>query len=162
MLKYFRNVRTLEELKKAYRVLAMANHPDRGGDLEKMKEINAEYDAVFQKVKNLHTNAKGETYTKETEEAPEEFRNIIDRLMKMVGVHVEVIGSFIWLSGNTKAHKDAIKELGFKWSKNKGMWYKSPDGYRRKSRINHSIDDIRDMFGVQFDGYGFSSPLLQD
>ena len=158
---YFKNVRTLEELKKQYRVLAMKNHPDKGGDVEIMKAINAEYDELFKRVKDIHVNAKGETYTKETTEAPNEFRDIIDKLMKMVGVHIELIGSFIWLSGNTKPFKDILKELGFKWSKGKSMWYKAPEGYRRKTRTNHSIDDIRDMFGVRFEADGYGRTMLQ-
>ena len=31
----------------------MANHPDRGGDLETMKAINAEYDNLFKMVNSL-------------------------------------------------------------------------------------------------------------
>lgn len=160
-MRFFLNVGTLEELKKEYRTLAMKHHPDRGGDLETMQAINAEYDEVFKRVKNLHTNANGETYEKETQEQPDEFRNIIEILLRMQGVHIEVIGSFIWLSGDTKVYKDQIKELGFKWSSNKKMWYKSPEGYRRMTKKNHSIDEIRGMFGVQYEGNGQGCLRLQ-
>jgi len=37
---------TPEEIKKAYRKLAMTNHPDRGGDHNKFAEINAAYDTL--------------------------------------------------------------------------------------------------------------------
>lgn len=160
-MRFFKNVRTLEELKKEYRTLATKHHPDRGGDLETMQAINSEYDEVFKRVKNLHTNAKGETYEKETQEQPNDFRDIIEVLLRMQGVHIEVIGSFIWLSGETKVYKDQIKELGFKWSSNKKMWYKSPEGYRRRTRKNHSIDEIRGMFGVQYEGNGQGYMRLQ-
>ena len=43
-MRYFNNCNTLDELKKEYRRLAMIHHPDRGGDLETMKTINAEYE----------------------------------------------------------------------------------------------------------------------
>ena len=42
---YFDGICTLDELKKAYRELALANHLDRGGDTAVMQAINAEYDA---------------------------------------------------------------------------------------------------------------------
>lgn len=146
--RYFTKIETLEELKKQYRALAMKNHPDRGGDVETMKLINAEYDKAFAEVKDTHKNAKGETYTKESTETPEEFRDIIDRLMRMGGVEIEIIGCFIWLSGNTKEHKDSIKAMGFRWHSKKKMWYKSPEGYRRRGKKQYSMDEIRDMYGT--------------
>lgn len=145
--KHFIRIETLEDLKKQYRTLAMKHHPDRGGDVELMQEINAEYDRAFAQVKDYHKNAKGETYTKENTETADEFKDIIATLLKMQGVEVEVIGCFIWLSGNTKEHKDAIKALGFKWHSKKHMWYKSPAGYHRRGKKQYDMDEIRSMYG---------------
>lgn len=50
-MKYFAQCKNLEELKKEFRRLAMIHHPDRGGDVETMKAINNEYDAVFPALK---------------------------------------------------------------------------------------------------------------
>ena len=160
-MKYFTNIKTLEELKKEYKRLALENHPDRGGDVEVMKAINAEYDIMFNRVKDIHVNAKGETYTKENTETPSEFKDIIDKLIRMEGLEIEIIGCFIWLSGNTKAHKDNIKALGFKWHSTKKMWYKAPEDYRKKSKKKYSIEEIRDMYGVQgtFTGKGTDERL---
>lgn len=47
MAKYFKNVKSFEDLKKSYKDLIKKNHPDNGGDLEVMKEINVEFDALF-------------------------------------------------------------------------------------------------------------------
>lgn len=44
---YFQNVKTLDELKKEYRRLAMIHHPDVGGTVEAMQAINAEFEALF-------------------------------------------------------------------------------------------------------------------
>lgn len=46
-MKYFKNVRSLKDLKAQYRKLALENHPDAGGDIEKMKAVNAEYDVLY-------------------------------------------------------------------------------------------------------------------
>lgn len=159
--RYFVRIETLEELKKQYRVLAMKHHPDRGGDVETMKEINAEYDRAFAKVKDIHKNAKGETYTKENPETAEQFRDIIDKLLRMKGVEVEVIGCFIWLSGNTKEHKDDIKAMGFKWHSKKKMWYKSPEDYHRRGKKQYSMAEIRDMYGTSGKMYGNANEMLQ-
>ena len=50
-MKYFKNITSLAELKKQYRALAIANHPDKGGDTETMQAINAEFDALLEKTK---------------------------------------------------------------------------------------------------------------
>ena len=44
---YFKNISSYENLKSQYRTLALANHPDAGGDVEIMKAINSEYDKLF-------------------------------------------------------------------------------------------------------------------
>ena len=38
------NFSSLPEIRKAYRRLALKYHPDRGGDEEKMKELNTAYE----------------------------------------------------------------------------------------------------------------------
>lgn len=38
-MKYFKNLETMEEVKKQYRKLAMKFHPDRGGDEEIFKKM---------------------------------------------------------------------------------------------------------------------------
>ena len=45
MSKYFKSIKSYEDLKNQYKNLLKANHPDNGGDVETMKEINVEYDA---------------------------------------------------------------------------------------------------------------------
>ena len=68
MTQYFKNCKTLDELKVEYRKLAMQHHPDRGGDLETMKAINVEYDILFPTLKKLY-NATAEKPTTETAES---------------------------------------------------------------------------------------------
>ena len=46
-MKHFTNIKSLAELKKQYRTLAITNHPDKGGKVEIMQEINNEYDQLY-------------------------------------------------------------------------------------------------------------------
>lgn len=59
MAKYFKNVKSYDDLKSQYKVLLKANHPDNGGDQEAMKEINVEYDALFKIWKNRKEKETG-------------------------------------------------------------------------------------------------------
>jgi curved DNA-binding protein CbpA len=140
--------RTLEELKVAYRKLAMEHHPDRGGTDEAMKAVNAEYDALFPKLKNVHKTKDGETYTKETAETPAFFKYLINDLMKMDGIIIEIIGCFVWVTGDTKPNKDRLKALNFKWHSKKSAWYLKPEDYRKRSRKDYDLDEIRSMYGT--------------
>ena len=150
-MKYLKDIHTLEELKKKYRKWAVKLHPDVGGSEAEMKILNAEYEALFAKVKDIHVNRDGEEYRKETNEAPQDFIRIINELLKLVGIHIEVIGCFIWVTGQTKPYKETLKNLGMKWHNSKKCWFLPPDGYRRFGEREYSMEEIRDMYGVQYD-----------
>lgn len=60
MAKYFKSVKSYDNLKNQYKKLLKENHPDNGGDLEVMKEINVQYDALFQIWKNKKEAETGE------------------------------------------------------------------------------------------------------
>ena len=148
---YIKDVKTLEELKKSYKKLALKLHPDCGGNNEEMAQLNNEYDELFSKLKNTHKNKNVETYTKETDETPEQFKDILNRLfvLKMDGVEIEIVGTFIWLTGNTKPYKDDVKALVFRYSPKKYAWYKAPKDYKKRSHKNYDMDTIRGMYGSQ-------------
>lgn len=89
------SIRTLEELKKTYHRLCLKLHPDVGGSDEEMKILNAEYETLFERVKNVHVNKDGEIYEKETQETPQEFQWLINELLKLDGIEIEIIGCFV-------------------------------------------------------------------
>lgn len=142
---------TVEQLKAEYKKLAMKHHPDRGGNTSDMQEINNEYDILFAKLKNIHATAEGKTYkaNKETTETPEEFKNIINSLINLKGINIELCGSWLWLTGNTREHKEKLKGLHFKWSKSKCAWYYHSNDYRKSSRKTYSLEEIRDLYGSE-------------
>ena len=148
-MKYFNTCNTAEELKKEYRKLAKQLHPDLGGNEEEFKVMQNEFEKMWERLKNIHTNSEGETYTKETAETPQEFINIIDVLTKLNDIEVEICGSWIWVSGNTREHKEVLKGLKFHWAKKKQAWYYHSEPYRKKSNRELTLDEIREMFGSQ-------------
>lgn len=150
-MKWFNNPQTLEELKEQYRKLALKNHPDLGGSTKAMQEINAEYEALFARLKNVHRTASGETYTakEETTEKAADFVNIINVLINLDGLIIEICGKWLWVSGNTKPYRETLKELHFRWSQNKTAWYYHATPYRKKSSKSLSLDEIRDLYGSE-------------
>lgn len=147
-MKYFTTCTTLDELKKEYRRLAMANHPDRGGDEATMKAINAEYASRFEVLKSQH-NTTADACRKTTE-APEEFISIINALLKVPGLVVELCGSWLWISGDTRSNREALKAAGCRWSSSKKMWYwRHQEDGAHWSRGKKSMDQIRKAYGSQ-------------
>ena len=125
MTTYFINCKTLYELKKSYKAAAMKYHPDRGGDTATMQAINAEYEARFEVLKrSQNTQAAEDTTgrTKATTESAGYFIRIIDQLLKLDGLEIELCGRWLWIGGNTKQHKEALKAAGCRWSSTKKLW----------------------------------------
>lgn len=130
---YFKEVFTAEELKRQYRALCLQYHPDCGGTDKAMAEINAEYEALFATVGNIHESHKkeGETYTnkKEGTYPNDGYREVIDALAGLASrglITLEICGEWIWIGGETLKYKDVIKATGARWSRGKGMWYWQP------------------------------------
>lgn len=148
--KYFKTATDLYTLKKEYRQLIKANHPDNGGDTWVMAAINNEYEMLFNKFKNEHNaKAKADTTgeTKEVHETPEQFRDIIEKIINIPDVEIELCGSWIWVSGNTKTYKDLFKSLGFRWASKKCMWYWRNEEDAVRSKRPASMEYIREKYG---------------
>ena len=141
--KFFNKVKSLSELKKLYKELARKNHPDFGGNVETMQAINAEYDAMI-----LYFAKYGNKTEKEkaAAEVPERFRKIIEALLKMPYIQVEIVGGWIWLSGNTGLYLRKIKGMGFQYSSKQKRYYLS-DGIGKGRASRYSMERIREIYG---------------
>ncbi|MEI7597532.1 MAG: J domain-containing protein [Bacteroidota bacterium] len=141
---YFSACRTLEEVKKHFKNLAFINHPDKGGSTERMQEINAEYESIL---KNPFFS-----FSEQSEEDQAEFLKypeIINQLINLHGITIELIGNWIWLSGNTYFHRVKLKEIGFYFASKKVMWYYRPADYKSSNMKPKSIDEIRKKYGTE-------------
>ena len=163
-MKYFSNCATLDELKKAYRAAAMANHPDRGGDTATMQRINAEYAARFEELKRVQNEAAAADTTgrtKATAESAGDFIQIITELLKMEGLTVELCGRWLWIGGETMKHKEQLKGLGCRWSSSKKLWSwhfaEDGDTWHRGKR---TMKQIRQKYGSTLYGRGAETEAL--
>lgn len=69
MSKFFKNIKSYKDLKEQYKNLIKVNHPDNGGQLEIMQEINCEYDALFKIWKDRAEKEQTITEEEKTETA---------------------------------------------------------------------------------------------
>lgn len=157
-MKYFNNVSTLEELRKQYKELLKKYHPDNAnGSEEATKAINAEYDSLFKALKDRH-DAKQTDTNSNTDKADynnmkydfaedAKLREVLKSIITMQGINIEIVGCWIWIDGDTFAHKDTLKALGFKWAREKKKWYFHTEAFRKKSHKKLSMNDIRNYYG---------------
>lgn len=140
---------TPEIVKAAYRRAAMKYHPDRNpAGLVMMKAVNAAREALRDFVGSLNHSEEAGQYGGHLNDA-------ISHLLHSVGLDLEICGAWLWVTGETKAHKDTIKAFEsdsgnkFRWHSKKLAWYFAPNDFkgRRKFRGNVNMDDIRDKYG---------------
>ncbi len=154
-MKYFKDLSSMEAVKKQYRKLAMKYHPDRGGNEEVFKQINNEYEQAMEQAKINETKKaktkKEEDFIKSQYMNSKNFRNIIDKLIVLEGIEIEITGTWLWLRGNTYKYKEYLKsEFNAQWSKSKKCWFISPQGKNfRKTRgyKGKSMNSIRSTYG---------------
>lgn len=147
--RYFSDCQTNEEVKVKFKDLAKKLHPDCGGDAEEFKRMMQEYEEAFSRCKDIHARQDGTTYRKETRETPEQFAGIVEALIHLDGLILEMCGSWLWISGNTYAHREKIKEAGCFWSKGKKQWFWNGEKEKGRYRGRLSMEQIRAKYGSQ-------------
>lgn len=112
-MKFFKAIKTLEELKKEYKKLARVHHPDMGGELKVMQEINAEFDYVYDVLKNSVSvsASKAEEKAKETEETAEAFRSKFYTANGWAGSKYEEVRNFTTVEIAKLIRKDLKAEF---------------------------------------------------
>lgn len=149
---YFAAFTTVETIKAEYKKLAFQHHPDLGGDTATMQLINAQYEAALRGVDGTESiGSDGKThrykYSRETEQAL--MAKIAElAALKISGVEVLLIGTWLWVSGDTKPHKDALKTAGLRWHATRGCWYFNPTPGKYYGS-NASLNELAAQYGCE-------------
>jgi curved DNA-binding protein CbpA len=135
-----------EDIKLNYRLRCSQYHPDRNpAGLEMMKLINAAWEALRDYVPG---DLRGDNDTEGEDYGPILFE-ALNAVMGLEGITIEICGSWIWISGDTRQHKEVLKAAGYRYAPKKVMW-SFCGGKRTTSRGKFSMDDIRLRHGSEF------------
>ncbi len=131
---------TPEIAKDAYRNACKKYHPDiNPAGEEMMKLVNSAYSIL----QNFNSDVKEQ----ETEYG-EQLNNALNAIINLSGLLIEICGAWVWVSGSTKDHKEALKDAGYKWASKKKSWYFRPTQYRSHARGQSSMEEIRAKYGT--------------
>ena len=132
-------------IKAAYRKACAKYHPDRNpAGLEMMKAVNVAYQFLTE---ISYNGAERPINEEVNSDFGDMLNDAINAVIGLSGINIEVCGAWVWLSGNTKAHKEAIKTAGYWWAKKKCSWYFRPADYKSRNKGNWDMDKIRDKYG---------------
>lgn len=151
--KHFEGLTTEIDIKTRYKLLAKQYHPDLGGCAEIMKTVNAQYEKVLTGAYQI----AGKSITEIDDLLANDLalRDKLNAIVALAGLNIEICGAWIWVTGQTFAHKTPLKTAGYLWSKNKQAWYWRSEGKRSFNRKTMELDQIRSNYG------SFTVPLRQ-
>lgn len=144
---FFRDCATAQEIKDLYRKLCRQHHPDLGGDTATMQALNAAYDQACKQAQRTDRPGKSEGAYDYYSAGDTLVREAIEKVITLPGITIEICGWWVWLSGDTRAVKDQIKASGYRWAKQKSMWYFP--GVPSRGKGTYSMDDIRQTYGSE-------------
>ena len=138
ILREFKGVEGINEAKKIYKNLAKKLQPDMvGGDEESFKLLNAIYTDLIEHKIYFSNDIKIDI----------ELEKIISLILHFENITIELVGSWIWVNGDTREIKEKLKEIGFKWASKKRMWYFGE--MKSKNPTPKSMEEIKNKYGSE-------------
>ena len=78
----------------------------------------------------------------------EEYRKVIEQIIHLPGIRIEIVGTWIWTTGDTYPLRKELKATGLFFAPKKSAWYYRAEEYRTKGGTK-TLDEIRDKYGSE-------------
>ena len=146
---WFFGSRTEREIKKRFHELMLIHHPDRGGNLRVCQEIIGQYREALKSCQYTGAEWNGQHQAYQYDETLEkEFEEAMNWAMTLSYCKIELIGTWLWVTGKTQPIRDMLKEKGFHWASRKEAWCFHVGLWKRNKKHFH-LDDLRARHGYQ-------------
>ncbi len=140
---FFSGLTNLKDVRDMYKELCFRHHPDVSGydSTEIMKQINIEYQRASEAL------AANEKFTDSELAFNKLFQEKINALINIRNITIELIGNWLWITGETKENKELLKSLEFSYAPIKKAWFFKSYSYKKKNGEQSNFDQMRFMFG---------------
>lgn len=148
-------INDVDDLRKQYYQLAKKYHPDMGGTVEQMQQVNNQHDILLKKL--LSGSKLSEEQQKNEIEIDDTIKKIIDMIISIEGIEIELIGKWLWVGSALNIDKgysfttpiyNALKSSGLTYIKKGSRPYMVYKGVETSSRGTMTKSDIEKKYGV--------------
>jgi len=150
---WFAGCKSTADVKSTFRRLAMEHHPDRGGDNETMKSINAAYHTALRRFDGMAeagSDGQDHTYRYNSAQETEVVNKLFDLLRaNLPGCEIWLIGKWLWVTGDTKPVKETLKQNGCFWHSKRTCWYWKPKDSWSRYNSKADLADLASFYGAR-------------
>ena len=139
-IKHLKELESIDDVKSKYRQLSKLFHPDKGGSVAIMQELNSEYQYIINCFYTYRRDWENELYQLN------KFNCQIAPISNTIGVKIQIIDDTVWVTGKTFDIKELLKSLGYRFSKINKAWYFSNIKYYTD---NYLIGDLVNIYGTR-------------
>ena len=139
-IKHLKELKSIDDVKSKYRQLSKSFHPDKGGSVAIMQELNSEYQYIINCFYTYRRDWENELYQLN------KFNCQIAPISNTIGVKIQIIDDTVWVTGKTFDIKELLKSLGYRFSKINKAWYFSNIKYYPD---NYLIGDLVNIYGTR-------------
>ena len=150
---YFNHLNTVDEIKKEYHRLAWLHHPDRdGGNTATMQRVNNAYEEALKRCDGQTSKGDdGQEHTYHYDQKKEQA--LMDKIsellsLKLKDVNIWLVGTWLWIDGDTKPHRSALKAAKCQWNGKRQKWYWH-EGKWRGRRSKKGFSSLAARYGLE-------------